>query len=108
MSLMAMAKKTGPGRIGRNLAIGAALLAAVSFSLAPATAYAQRGGGGRGGGGFHGGGFHGGGFHGGGFRGGGFRGRGLGWGWGWGGYAGPGCYFSYRWGRVICPYYPYY
>ena len=65
MSLMAMAKKTGPGRIGRNLAIGAALLAAVSFSLAPATAYAQRGGGGRGGGGFHGGGFHGGGFHGG-------------------------------------------
>ena len=44
MSLMAMAKKTGPGRIGRNLAIGAALLAAVSFSLAPATAYAQRGG----------------------------------------------------------------
>jgi Spy/CpxP family protein refolding chaperone len=71
MSLMAMAEKTGPRGIGRNLAIGAALLAAVSFSIAPA--YAQRGGGGggRGGGGFHGGGFHGGGFHGGGFHGGG-------------------------------------
>src|SRR5882762_2464727 len=50
-----------------------------------------------------GGGFRGGGFRGGGFRGGGFRGRGRGW--GWGGYAGRGCYYSYRWGRVICPYY---
>ena len=50
-----------------------------------------------------GGGFRGGGFRGGGFRGGGFRGRGL----GWGGYIGPGCYFSYRWGRVICPGYGY-
>src|SRR3984893_15645160 len=96
MSLMAMAKKTGPGRIGRNLAIGAALLVAVSFSLAPTTAYAQRGGGGRGGGGFHGGGFHGGGFHGGGFRGGGFRGGGWGWGGGGvgGGWAGG--------GRAVC------
>jgi hypothetical protein len=43
-------------------------------------------------------------------RGGGW-GRGRGWGWGrgrgWGrgyGYGG-GCYFSYRWGRYICPYY---
>jgi uncharacterized membrane protein len=62
-----------------------------------------RGGGGRGGGGFRGGGFRGGGFRGGGFRGGGFRGRGRGW--GWGGYVEPGCYYSYRWGRVICPYY---
>jgi hypothetical protein len=53
-------------------------------------------GGGRGGGG------RGGGFRGGGFRGGGFRGRGRGR--GWGGYVGPGCYYSYRWGRVICPY----
>jgi len=42
---------------------------------------------------------------GGGFRGGGFRGRGRGFGWGWGGYVEPGCYYSYRWGRVICPYY---
>jgi uncharacterized membrane protein len=49
------------------------------------------GGGGRGGGGFRGSGF----------RGGGFRGRG----WGWGGYAGSGCYYSYRWGRVIYPCY---
>jgi uncharacterized membrane protein len=51
-------------------------------------------------------GFHGGGFHGGGFRGGrgfgrGFRGRGFGY---YGGYYGPGCYWSYRWGRYICPY----
>ena len=51
-----------------------------------------RGGGGRGGG-----------FRGGGFRGGGFRGRG--WGRGRGVYIrGGGCYFSYRWGRYICPY----
>src|SRR5882762_7081992 len=48
-----------------------------------------------------GGGFRGGGFRGGGLRGGGFRGRG----WGWCSYAGPGWYYSYRWGRVICPYY---
>ena len=57
----------------------------------------------------------GGGFRGGGFRGGGFRGGGRGWGRGrgWGGgygyyggyYGGGGCYFSYRWGRYICPYY---
>ena len=67
------------------------------------TAAQARGGGGRGGGG--------GGFRGGGFRGGGFRGGGRGWGGrGWGrgvgiyGYGG-GCYFSYRWGRWICPYY---
>jgi hypothetical protein len=60
---------------------------------------------GGGGGGFRGGGggFRGGGFRGGGFRGGGFRGRGFGW-----GYGGVGCYFDYRWGRVICPSYPYY
>ncbi len=52
-----------------------------------------RGGGGRGGG-----------FRGGGFRGGGWgRGRGRGWGRGIG-IRGGGCYFSYRWGRYICPY----
>jgi len=67
-----------------------ALLLAASSTTADA-----RGGGGRGGGG------RGGGFRGGGFRGGGFRGRGR----GWGGYVEPGCYYSYRWGRVICPYY---
>jgi hypothetical protein len=58
-----------------------ALLLAASSTTADA-----RGGGGRGGG----------------FRGGGFRGRGRGW--GWGGYVEPGCYYNYRWGRVICPY----
>lgn len=62
----------------------------------------------------------GGGFRGGGFRGGGFRGgwgRGRGWGWGPAvglglglGLAAPyayggGCYWSYRWGRYVCPYY---
>jgi hypothetical protein len=70
------------------------------------TTSAQARGGGRGGGG------RGGGFRGGGFRGGGFRGGGRGWGrgrgWGgvgiYGGY-GYGCYWSPRWGRVICPYY---
>jgi hypothetical protein len=70
------------------------------------TTSAQARGGGRGGGG-RGGGFRGGGFRGGGFRGGG-RGFGRGRGWGgvgiYGGY-GPGCYWSPRWGRVICPYY---
>ena len=59
------------------------------------TAALARGGGGRGGG-----------FRGGGFRGGGFRGGGRGWGRGVGIYGyGGGCYFSYRWGRWICPYY---
>jgi hypothetical protein len=67
------------------------------------TTSAQARGGGRGGGG------RGGGFRGGGFRGGGFRGVGRGWGRGWGrgygyGYGGFGCYYSPRWGRVICPY----
>jgi hypothetical protein len=36
------------------------------------------------------------------------RGRGFGFGRGfgyYGGYYGPGCYWSYRWGRYICPYY---
>jgi hypothetical protein len=35
------------------------------------------------------------------------RGRGFGFGRGfgyYGGYYGPGCYWSYRWGRYICPY----
>jgi hypothetical protein len=64
------------------------------------TAALARGGGGRGGGG------RGGGFRGGGFRGGGFRGGGRGWGRGVGVYGyGAGCYWSYRWGRWICPYY---
>jgi hypothetical protein len=71
---------------------------------ASTTSALARGGGGRGSGGFRGGGFRGGGFRGGGFRGGGF-GRGRGWG-GYGYYGGyGGCYFSYRWGRYICPYY---
>jgi hypothetical protein len=52
-----------------------------------------------------GGGFRGGGFRGGGFRGGWGRGRGWGWGRGYGYYGYGGCYFSYRWGRYICPYY---
>jgi uncharacterized membrane protein len=61
---------------------------------ASTTSALARGGGGRGGGGFRGGGFRGGGF-----------GRGRGWG-GYGYYGGyGGCYFSYRWGRYICPYY---
>ena len=72
------------------------------------TSAQARGGGGRGGGG-RGGGGRGGGFRGGGFRGGGFRGGGRGWGRGWGrgygyGFGGYGCYYSPRWGRVICPY----
>jgi hypothetical protein len=83
-----------------------ALLLVSSSTTADARGGGGRGGGGRGGGGFRGGGFRGGGFRGGGFRGGGFRGRGRGWGWGgYGGYVEPGCYYSYRWGRVICPYY---
>jgi hypothetical protein len=71
------------------------------------------------GGGFRGGGFRGGGFRGGGFRGGWGRGRGWGWGpavglglglgLGYGAYYpygyGGGCYWSYRWGRYVCPYY---
>ena len=61
---------------------------------ASTTSALARGGGGRGGAGFRGGGFRGGGF-----------GRGRGWG-GYGYYGGyGGCYFSYRWGRYICPYY---
>ena len=72
----------------------------VMLTATSTSAHAQRGrgGGGRGGG------------RGGGFRGGGF-GRGGGWGRGrgYGFYGGPriiapGCYFSRRWGRVICPY----
>jgi hypothetical protein len=73
-----------------------------AFFLTASTtsADAQRGrGGGRGGG------FRGGGFRGGGFRGG---GRGFGRGRGFGFYGAPivtpGCYFSRRWGRVVCPY----
>jgi hypothetical protein len=60
-------------RIGRALAIAAALLCATALSQ-PNPAYA--GGFHGGGGGFHGGGFHGGGFHGG-FHGGGFHGNGF-------------------------------
>jgi len=68
-------------RIGRALAIAAALLCATALSPPnPAYAGGFHGGGGGGfhggGGGFHGGGFHGGGFHGGGF--GGFHGGGFG------------------------------
>ena len=95
--------------VARCLAVGVLLcvycisiVGASTILLAVSSTTADARGGGRGGGGRGGGGFRGG-FRGGGFRGRGFRGRGLGW--GWGGYAGPGCYFSYRWGRVICPYY---
>jgi uncharacterized membrane protein len=78
------------------------LVGASAMLLAASTTSADaRGGGGRGGGGRGGGGFRGGGFRGGGFRGGGYRGRG--WGRGYGIIA-PGCYYSRRWGRVICPY----
>src|SRR3977135_3358629 len=71
MGFIDIAKKTG-----RGLAVTAAVLAAVSLTTVPETAYAQRGGGGGGGGsGFHGGGSGGGGFHGGG-SGGGFHGGG--------------------------------
>src|SRR3979411_3345447 len=54
----------------------------ILLAASSTTADARGGGGGRGGGGF---------------RGSGFRGRGRGFGLGWGGYAGPGCYYSYRW-----------
>ena len=64
-------------RIGRALAIAAALLCATALSQPnPAYAGGFHGGGGGfhgEGGGFHGGGFHGGGFHGDGFHGGGFH-----------------------------------
>ena len=73
---------------------------AVLLTTTRTPASAQRGrGGGRGFG--RGGGFRGGGF---GYRGGGWgRGRGYGF---YGGprFVAPGCYFSRRWGRVICPY----
>jgi len=112
-----MAKNVSTFRriVTRCLAAGALLCiycfsvigtSALVLAASSTTADARGGGGGGrggGGGGRGGGGFRGGGFRGGGFRGGGFRGRGRGW--GWGGYAGPGCYYSYRWGRVICPYY---
>lgn len=73
---------------------------AVLLTTASTSASAQRG---RGGGGGRGRG--GGGFRGGGFRGGGGWGRGRGYGF-YGGprFVTPGCYFSRRWGRVICPY----
>lgn len=74
----------------------------VVLTATSTSANAQRGrGGGRGGGrGFgRGGGFRGGGY---GYRGGGFaRGRGYGFG---PRFVAPGCYFSRRWGRVVCPY----
>jgi hypothetical protein len=81
--------------------IGASTIMLTAGSTA-AQAQRGRGGGGRGGGrGFgRGGGFRGGGFG----RGGGFaRGRGYGF---YGGprFVAPGCYFSRRWGRVVCPY----
>jgi uncharacterized membrane protein len=78
------------------------IIGASAVLLTSASTTADARGGGRGGGG----GFRGGG---GGFRGGGFRGGGFGRGRGYGFYGGPrfvspGCYFSRRWGRVICPY----
>lgn len=78
--------------------IGASTVMLTATSTS-ANAQRGRGGGGRG---FGGGGR---GFgRGGGFRGGGFgRGRGYGF---YGGprFVAPGCYFSRRWGRVVCPY----
>jgi hypothetical protein len=75
--------------------IGASTVMLTATSTS-ANAQRGRGGGGRGrGGGFRGGGFG---------RGGGFaRGRGYGF---YGGprFVAPGCYFSRRWGRVVCPY----
>ena len=79
--------------------IGASTVMLTATSTS-ANAQRGRGGGGRGGGrGFG---------RGGGFRGGGF-GRGGGWGRGRGygfgpRFVTPGCYFSRRWGRVVCPY----
>ena len=82
--------------------IGASTVMLTATSTS-ANAQRGRGGGGRGGGrGFGRGGGRG--FGGGGFRGGGFgRGRGYGF---YGGprFVAPGCYFSRRWGRVVCPY----
>jgi uncharacterized membrane protein len=106
-----MAKNTATARytiLTRCLAALALMFVYVASTSAvlvgASTTSAQaRGGGGRGGGG-RGGGFRGGGFRGGGFRGGGFRGGGWGRGRGVGIYGGGGCYFSYRWGRYICPY----
>ena len=82
--------------------IGASTVMLTATSTS-ANAQRGRGGGGRGGGrGFgRGGGFRGGGY---GYRGGGYgRGRGAGF---YGGprFVAPGCYFSRRWGRVVCPY----
>src|SRR5437773_1535163 len=87
MAFIELAKK-----IGRALAVTAAIVAAVSFTAAPSTAYAQRGHGG-GGGGWHGGG---GGWHGGGggWRGGGGGWRGGGGGWRGGGWGGAGIGFG--------------
>ena len=79
----------------------AGLIGASAVLLTASTSSAQaqrgRGGGGRGGGRGRGGGV----FRGGGFRGGGYRGRGYGFG---PRIIAPGCYFSRRYGRTICPY----
>ena len=80
MAFIDIAKKTG-----RVLAVTVAVLATVSLTSGPGTAYAQRGGGWHGGGG-------GGGWHGGG-----------GWGRGWGGGGGGG----WGWGRPYFYYRPY-
>lgn len=79
------------------------ILGASTVLLTAASTSADARGGGRGGGGRGGG--RGGGFRGGGFRGGGGWGRGRGYGF-YGGprFVAPGCYFSRRWGRVVCPY----
>ncbi|QDM15446.1 hypothetical protein FNL55_05375 [Tardiphaga sp. vice352] len=79
----------------------------VMLTATSTSANAQRGRGGGGGGRGGGRGFgRGGGFRGGGY---GYRGGGYGRGRGYGFYGGPrivapGCYFSRRWGRVVCPY----
>jgi uncharacterized membrane protein len=95
--------------VTRCLAVGVLLcvycisiVGASTILLAASSTTADARGGGGGGGHGGGGGRGGGGFRGGGFRGGGFRGHGRGR--GWGGYAGPGCYYSHRRGRMICPY----
>ncbi|UZE48718.1 hypothetical protein [Rhodopseudomonas sp. P2A-2r] len=76
------------------------LVGASAMLLAASTTSADARGGGRGGGRGRGGGVV---IRGGGFRGGGYRGRGRGYGFG-PPIVAPGCYYSRRWGRMICPY----
>jgi hypothetical protein len=78
------------------------LIGASTVLLTTGSTAAQARGGGRGGGGRGGGGWGRG--RGGGFRGGGGWGRGRGYGFYGPRIVTPGCYYSRRWGRTICPY----